>query len=139
VCRQRESKRRHYHGLGPLNAKRFRSTTFALPVDPVSVGYLAGLIDGEGCITRQNGRWRLQVAMTHEPTIRWLGTLGGTVRERSVVGNRQPCWRWILARQADVHACLTALLPVLRVKATQAARALSEIGAEDHFRAKEVA
>jgi hypothetical protein len=98
-----------------------------LPTDPALIGYLAGLFDGEGCLTRQNDNWRVQIAMTDCDVIAWLGTLGGTVRERSVIGNRQRCWRWLLMRQADVRLFLVAIEPLLRVKADHTRRVLAEL------------
>lgn len=89
--------------------------------------YVAGLIDGEGCITRNNKCWRVQIAMTHEGVIRWLGTFGGTVRERKVSGNRQPCWRWLVMRQRDVLLLLEVVIPYLRVKKQSAIHAVKEI------------
>lgn len=101
-----------------------------MPDDPATLGYIAGLLDGEGCVTKQNGRWKVQIAMTHEPVIRWLGTMGGTVRERKVNGNRQRTWRWLLMRQIDVRDFLRAMHPLLLVKADHVAAVLAEIDAE---------
>lgn len=130
LCRRREAARRHYHGEPPLNPKRFRRPQLRLPEDDLSIGYIAGLLDGEGCITQQNGRWKIQIAMTHQPVIDWLGQMGGTVRERKVTENRQRCWRWLLMRQADVHAFLVATVPLLRVKRDLAIEVIVAIEAE---------
>lgn len=134
LCRRRESARRAYHrsmgrDASPLNPLHFRPTSVRLPSTDREMGYVAGLLDGEGCITKNNGRWKIQIAMTDEGVIRWLGEMGGTVRERRVKGVRRPCWRWLLMRQADVYALLVALLPLLRVKQDQANVALAEIAA----------
>ena len=119
-----------YHKEPPLNPKRFRSPQIQIPIEKAELGYIAGLIDGEGCLTKNNGRWRLQIAMTDEPVINWLGKMGGTVRERSVKGNRQRCWRWLVMRQVELRILLLALLPYLMVKHDQATKVLNELNTE---------
>lgn len=128
VCRSREQTRRRYHGLSPLPPKPiYRAARFTAPTDSATLGYLAGLMDGEGCITRSGGRLRVQIAMTDEPVIRWLGEMGGTVKERAVVGNRRRCWGWLLLAQADVLAFLVAVSPHMRVKREAALATIEEI------------
>lgn len=130
LCRKREVARRTYYHEAPLNPKRFRLPKAKIPTDPAVLGYIAGLMDGEGCLTRQNGRWRVQIAMTDQPVIEWLGRIGGTVRERRVKGNRKRCWRWLLMRQSEVRLFLVAILPYLMVKHNQAKAVLIELDDE---------
>lgn len=136
TCRSREDARRRYNGRTYTDraSGRYQPSELCLPSDAVTIGYLAGLLDGEGCITLNNKCWRVQIAMTDECLIRWLGEIGGTVRERSVTGRRRPCWRWLLMRQAEVAEFLSAMLPHLRVKREQAAIALTEIKDRDDLR-----
>ena len=105
--------------------------TLRLPDDPVLIGYIAGLIDGEGSIvpvkdiSRRPGaaprliqRWQVKIGMTDEPVIRWLGSLGGTVTlEPRPIPPRKPHWTWCVARRLDVLILLPAVLPLLRVPA----------------------
>lgn len=128
TCRRREQVRRSYYKLPPLPyLKRGRPCRMSLPTDPIEIAYVAGLFDGEGCITSGNGHFRLQLAMTDQAVIYWLGRWGGTVRERSVVGNRKRCWRWLVMADEDVAATLAVLLPYLRVKRAQAEVALAAL------------
>ncbi len=142
-CRLRENARRRAHGIiyDKLAAGRFQPKTITMPNDPGILGYLAGLLDGEGCITIQNKSWRIQIAMTHEPVIRWLGVIGGSVSTRKVYGNRKPSWRWLLMRQADVLDFLETVAPHLMVKAQEANDAIADIRAriKGRFKPKESA
>lgn len=99
----------------------------ALPRDPVDLAYIAGLFDGEGCITRANGRTIVQVGMTDREVIEYLGSLGGTVRIEHPPGNRQTLYRWRLLARLEVLEFLAALRPFLRVKAREAARREDEL------------
>lgn len=129
TCRSRENARRRTAGVTftHLAIGRFDPPETVVPTDPATLGYLAGLMDGEGCISRNNKCWRVQIAMTDEAVIRWLGSFGGRVSERKLYGNRKPCWRWLLMRQEDVYRFLAAILPHMRVKTDQAIVALAEI------------
>lgn len=132
-CRGRAAARRAYHrSMGrpvPLLRQPFRPSRLVLPAAATDLAYIAGIVDGEGCVTKNNGGWKVQVAMTDRPVIEWLGMIGGTVRERSVTGNRQPCWRWLVMRQREVLDLLGALRPYMRVKNARADEAMGEIRA----------
>jgi hypothetical protein len=102
-----------------------------LPTGPAEIGYLAGLFDGEGSLSRlkASGHWVVQIAMTHEPTMQYLGSLGGTLRPRGVLGNRKPCWGWRVMASNEVIEFLRLVLPYLRVKRQLALDALDELTA----------
>ena len=93
--------------------------------------YLAGLIDGEGCIMIHRGKQangkprhqlRLDIAQTDRPFFEeWIEHTGvgriSTVKRRS--RKRATCYHWVLHdRQAEV--ILRAVRPYLRIKHTQA-------------------
>lgn len=106
--------------------------------------YLAGLIDGEGCIRIDRGRlwnrartgwhWRyklvVRIAMCAQPTLLWVQQqFGGKVYARST--NSMKClgararqqWVWVCAeRQAE--EIIHAILPFLQNKKTEAKLAL---------------
>lgn len=136
ICKARENARRRYSGLVYTGkaAGRFKESNLTLPDDAVTLSYIAGLIDGEGCITLANKCWRIQVAMTDEPVIRWLGTFGGSVSERKRYGKRKRNWRWLIMRQSEVVEFLMATMPYLRVKRDQAENAIREIALRDEMR-----
>jgi len=135
-CHRRRAAARRYRGTiwSKAAAGRFKPSRLQLPDNRETLAYVAGIVDGEGCLTLQNKCWRIQVAMTDEPVIRWLGELGGVVKERSVVGRRQRCWLWLVMRQTEVSEVLIAIRPWLRVKAQQADRVIAEIRARDAAR-----
>lgn len=64
-----------------------------LPTKTADIGYLAGLLDGEGNITIHRGR-RTQIIVaihnTDERLMGWLGTIGGRTYWR-VRGRKRPC------------------------------------------------
>jgi intein/homing endonuclease len=133
TCRHREVERRRRHGLSPLprlRTSRRLPATIQLP-DDVTLAYVAGLIDGEGCISvrRSDDAVTLVVGMTYAPVINWLErTLGGTSSKRAPQkAHHKPCFIWVLARQADLEILLRALLPLLRVKRDDTLAALAAI------------
>lgn len=101
-----------------------------VPREPTTIAYIAGLIDGEGCIGRSNGHWRVQVGMTDAAIIAWLAEMGGSYDLERLAPPRLPLHRWRLLRAADVFAFLEAVAPYLRVKAAPAAEALAELRAD---------
>lgn len=108
------------------------------------VAYLAGIIDGEGCINlnkkHANGRkstWRIRVQMNDREALLLLhDTFGGSLEGFETNGyqppsrrgtNRKPIFVWNLNRQSSVEAALRCLLPYLRVKRKKAEDALAQI------------
>ena len=94
--------------------------------------WLAGIIDGEGCITitrqapgtdrRKNWSYRLYVKVTmgHEPTVRRIATLvgcGAVTTWKPLKHNRSWTW-WAASREA--LAVLTRIRPYLITKAEEA-------------------
>lgn len=102
------------------------ASTLLLPEEPALVGYIAGIIDGEGSIIRsKKGHWSVKVTMTDFDLIRWLGSLGGKVNTGNTKPPRQPTLTWHVSRRRDVVLLLNALLPYLRVKKGRAEEALA--------------
>jgi hypothetical protein len=115
--------------------RKLRSRTLNLPTDSAVIGYLAGIIDGEGNIFAwlRPGR-RLQtiitVINTNEALLNWLKHLGGRLQWRnSDVGHfgKKRVGSWVINRRLDVEPLLEAVLPYLIVKKTDAIKALDEI------------
>lgn len=79
----------------------------------VQNAWAAGLFDGEGCITPQQGDWCLQLRMNDKDVVdrfaEWAGH--GIVHEEAGVGNRQTSYRWRICKAAVVHRLLNAMLP----------------------------
>lgn len=108
-------------------------------MNPVRLGYVAGIIDGEGYVTlSKEGYVRLIVASTDEALCRWLQdeTQAGTVTRqygrRHRRTGRAPAYYWrCFGRQA--LGIIGAVEPLLIVKKRQAAIALAStrvVGAE---------
>jgi hypothetical protein len=94
------------------------------------LGYLAGLLDGEGSIAlRSYGQyWRVRINKTDKEIIDWLATIGGTTSRQAQGYNRKDMWEWSLADQEDVHDLLSAVLPYLKTR-TKREKALKAVAA----------
>lgn len=102
--------------------------------------YLAGIIDGEGCIrigrNKGNGQYvySICVGMVSKNVIELLrDTFGGTISEECVLGRRS-IWRWNLRKQQELLSCLEKIRPYLMVKGEQAdliVKAISERAVRD--------
>ncbi len=120
------------HGIGINKAslyRRFRIAyqqnaarwpqTLNIPEDPATVGYIAGIIDGEGSIAHigRNKRHRMvRVTMIDREVIDFLASFGGGRVVKTVPAPpRQPYYTWHVARRLDVVELLSAVLPFLRV------------------------
>lgn len=83
--------------------------------------YLAGIVDGEGCI-RVNNAPRLHITNTSQILIEWLvDRFGGYVwvQQTSFVDNNKPRFQWeVSARQCE--AILQQIVPFLVIKKLQA-------------------
>ena len=95
--------------------------------------YIAGLFDGEGCVTasmRSNNRRGVQIQLiivnTHLGVIQWLCTmLGGNVWTKHPTGRmRRPLHRWVARGGKACQDVLEAIMPYLIVKRSQAIEAM---------------
>lgn len=84
----------------------------------VEIAWLAGLIEGEGCITthRQGDTLsvRLALAMTDEDIVRRCQEMAdcGSVRHRPVPGHKDQ-WVWDVSARRDVARILLAIYPLM--------------------------
>ena len=96
------------------------------------LAYIAGLLDGEGCLDLFRRRPdqphrattynpRIQVGMTDQPTIAYLhAVFGGTFTQRTIRNPRhKPQWTWTVVCGRALLV-LAHLLPYLRIKRRQA-------------------
>jgi hypothetical protein len=107
---------------------RQQAPPLALPSSEADLGYLAGLLDGEGSISlRSYGQyWRVRVNKMDKEIIDWLATIGRTTSRQAQGGNRKDMWEWSLADQEDVSDLLSAVLPYLKIR-TQRDKALRTV------------
>ncbi len=94
--------------------------------------WLAGIIDGEGCINvavyrgSKIGRYQLgvRVKMTHRPTIERCGEIAGVGRPVYSIprdsGRKKALYSWHVTRTVDVQYVLRNVLPYLTTKKAQA-------------------
>jgi hypothetical protein len=100
-----------------------------LPTDAAQLGYLAGLIDGEGSLKRRSdGLWNISVGMTDETVIRWLESFGKcTFFINDPAPPRKRFYSWKINRRHDVLAFLKAIEPYMIVKRVVAQEAITEL------------
>lgn len=129
----------------PIRRNGTRSPTITIPNDPLKLGYLAGLFDGEGNLqfkttrrNRGNDSTGCKVAIygTVPATMGWLKTnIGGSVRwdyKRQERKGWLPCGSWEIYRAQDVLAFLRAVEPLLLAKKNQAVRAIKFLSHKCH-------
>ena len=93
----------------------------------LDLAYVAGLIDGEGCVhlcvTRGTYRARVTVGMTEPaiPLLQWLhNSLGGSLtKSRQATSTWSAAWVWTLTGTAAADL-LKSIQPYLRMKQEQA-------------------
>jgi hypothetical protein len=119
----------------------FAKVRLVLPTDPGEIGYLAGLLDGEGTLTvRRNGaggKWKTHEVVIFNNDFRlmdWLAGMGGTIyrrENRATSLGRATQFAWQVRRQADVIVLLETLLPYLKIKRAKAISLLDSL--KPHF------
>lgn len=92
------------------------------------IGWIAGLVDGEGCVglMKVTGPLRLVLRITmtdRRAPDRLQALVGGTVQPSTARPPRQPAWCWY-CRQRDLPGLLRILLPHLVVKREEVEAAL---------------
>jgi|WetSurMetagenome_2_1015567.scaffolds.fasta_scaffold609303_2 hypothetical protein len=98
--------------------------------DKAKYSYLAGIIDGEGCLTIGAGRKGnvtnynsiIMVASTSEKLIKWLQTnFGGNYYKSSRVSDKwKQAYIWRFLKKNEIEKLLLAILPYLIIKREQA-------------------
>lgn len=96
------------------------------------LAYLAGLIDGEGCISIKHNKgndnffpW-VAVGMTQLEGVELLARVfGGKIREDRTSNRKSIMYRWEKNKREDVVCLLQSILPYLRVKKALAIIVLS--------------
>lgn len=87
-------------------------------MDQVDIGWVAGIIEGEGTICsrpRKNGSTYVEVLMTDEDTIQRLHSITEMGHKRGPYfrENRKPFWVWHVADSSDVARLLGAIYPIM--------------------------
>jgi len=94
----------------------------------VQAAYIAGIVDGEGCIEINyiHPHIRMQLANTNFELVTWLCRFGGKIYYPRVTN---PKWKpqayWSVVRRLEVASLLSQIEPHLIVKRERAAEALA--------------
>lgn len=128
----RNALRRQGVKFRPLGTK---GVTIKLPTNPRELGYIAGLLDGEGWITwhkkneRKVGKYPfIGIANTNPEVLKYLESIGGKVSWRpertfqfaGVTKKIASCGNWELHGTLNIIAFLKAILPNLIIKREKA-------------------
>lgn len=81
------------------------------------LGYIAGILDGEGNLSHKNGLTRIAVGSTSLRMLKWMqDVVGGNIHAAKAKVNRRPFWVWTLSQHQVVIALLNRLKPYLLIK-----------------------
>lgn len=93
-----------------------------LPTNPVTLAYIAGILDGEGHIGINivKPSFRVAIVNTNLDLIKWLSDqLGGRIRSlKKTQARHLTCYQWICTSRYNIVPLLKALSPYLIVKKT---------------------
>lgn len=90
--------------------------------DDISLGWIAGIVEGEGCITKRTDRNNaivIQIGMTDEDILIKLhklipgSTLNGPYHSASRKAHWKPRWNWELGKREHVKEFLTLIYPLM--------------------------
>lgn len=115
--------------------RRSQSPILNLPSKPEHLGYIAGLIDGEGSIRHWNRADSqlvvfVQITNTDFSLMEWLQKMGGNVTKefRSIKKPKwKDCYTWKVSRLIDVLRLLEAVEPLMVIKRCKAQKAIDAI------------
>jgi hypothetical protein len=115
--------------------RRSQSPILNLPSKSEHLGYIAGLIDGEGSIrhwNRADGQLVVfvQITNTDSSLMEWLQKMGGNVTKefRSMKKPKwKDCYTWKVSRLIDVLRLLEAVEPLMIIKRQKAQKAIDAL------------
>lgn len=135
ICTFTRAERRQYKGFPmPLISghKRPEPSDGIRGLSATESAYLAGIVDGEGCIHMPKGvrHIRVNVANTSATLIEWLRGLGGTVivnRRNFPTGTKstKPVFSWSVNSWHNCRALLTQIEPHMLIKRDRARHAIA--------------
>jgi hypothetical protein len=111
-----------------------RGSTIKMPKESRALGYIAGLLDGEGHITwgshkhRKSGKYpHVGITNTNSPVLKYLETFGGKVTWRPDRGKFSACGTWQIDGTLNIIEFLRSVLPSLIIKKKKAEEMLAEL------------
>ena len=102
-----------------------RGASIHIPNDVCKIGYMAGIIDGEGCLYLKKGEkesYSVQVANTSKDLMCWIQKeFGGfTTRYEPPRPNHKVLYTWRIGNILGVRDILCAVIPYLVIKKKKA-------------------
>lgn len=128
TCRARIKRKKHIprRTTKPAVFPRGLHANVCDHISESQLAYLAGLIDGEGCITSSYPRattspLTLTICMVHKPTIDWVKATvgGGVVAHRTKQTPVRQSWSWQI-KGIRTFALLRRTLPFMQTKREEA-------------------
>ena len=107
--------------------RNYLNDTIKIPSSEWKLGYIAGLLDGEGTITIWRKQPYCSITNTSKEVMEWLANnLGGTIykpkrREKAT----KDIYLWSLSRTKDIAKLLRILLPYLIIKRREAEKVIA--------------
>jgi hypothetical protein len=124
---------------GAATGRRLRSPSLRVPTNTAELGYLAALVDGEGCIRIFEDAIRhrvvVRIANTDRALMDWLAQFGGTIHwhKRPDKPHYKPGGSWTVAQAIDAYHLLVAIEPYMIIKRARAQEAIASLRARWHF------
>lgn len=111
----------HRRRLGTTSTRRrTRTERSPRPLSPLELGWLAGLLEGEGSIELRTGGFRIKLTMTDEDVVRRClqltgeGYVSGPYRHsKKGTEHHKPFWCWSVGDRAGVCRIALAVYPLL--------------------------
>lgn len=119
----------------------------ALPKDSATLAYIAAMIDGEGCISKNTGKelWTVCIYNTSLDLMHWLVQFGGRIElrkfgpiteirrlEAGIVSVKDQ-WTWKVSHLLDVYNLLTTVSPYMIIKRQKAQDVIGLIEGKPNF------
>lgn len=96
----------------------------------LSLEYIAGFFDGEGCVSLSSNQWQITATQTVkngvEPLMEMQTRWGGSIVRTPGFGSHSECWAW-KARGVEAAIALYDMAPFLRIKLEKATKALQDL------------
>jgi hypothetical protein len=106
------------------------------------LAYVAGLVDGEGCISKVHNSWRVQIYNTNPKIVEFVKiNFGGSSCQR-IRSDQNPKYKpehtWYASSAIDVEKFLTQIVPYLVIKQAKAQQAIIDSKKAQGFFEEEV-
>lgn len=139
---------RCYDALRTPRIDGFEYRAYKVPkLSSAEKGYIAGLLDGEGCLGLYvykggNKKANMSVANTYRPVLAWACKKMECGSIRKYKNKRQwatkPCFQWTISSQPHIKEVLKTLLPFLQIKKDKATSIINFVNNHPDKRIKRI-